>query len=52
MIPRWDRKTNLVFLAGPMVKNPPVNAGDIGWISLGQEDSTCREATKPASPNY
>ena len=34
---------------GPMVKNSPCNAGDMGsWTgSLVQEDSTCRGVTKP-----
>ena len=35
----------------PVVKNPPANAGDTVW-SLGQEDPTCRGATKPVRHNY
>ena len=36
------------FPGGTVVKNPPANAGDTGWI-LVREDSTCREAIKPVS---
>ena len=37
----WD------FPGGPVVKNPPANAGDMGQ-SLVQEDPTCYGATKPS----
>ena len=39
------------LLSGPVVKNPPVNAGDMGSIP-GPEDSTCLGATKPVCHNY
>ena len=42
----WD------FLAGPVVKNPPCNAGDVGSIPGRGIRSTCRRATKPAHHNY
>ena len=38
------------FSGGPVVKNPPVNAGD-RVQSLVQEYSTCRVATKPMHHN-
>ena len=39
------------FSSGPVVKNPPVNAGDMG-LNLLWEDYTCHGATKPGLPNY
>ena len=39
------------FPDGPMDKNWPPNAADIGSVS-GLEDSTCCRATKPVSHNY
>ena len=38
------------FPGGPVVKNPPANAGDTGLILLW-EDSTCQDATKPLHHN-
>ena len=36
-----------------MVKNPPVNAGDMGSVlGLVQEDFMCCRATKPMCHNY
>ena len=35
----------------PMVKNPPDNAGDSGWIP-GNQDPTCHRAAKPMRHNY
>ena len=35
---------------GPVVKNPPANAGYTAF--LVQEDPTCRGATEPAFCNY
>ena len=37
------------FPGGPVVENPPANAGDTG--SLVREDPTCRGATKPVFHN-
>lgn len=38
---------------GPVLKNPPVIAGNTGLITgLVQEDSTCYEAIKPTYRNY
>ena len=43
---------NILDFPGDAVgKNPPANAGDMGW-SLAQEDPTCRRATKPMHHNY
>ena len=39
------------FPGGAVVKNPPANAGD-RVRALGQEDPTCRGATKPVHDNY
>ena len=39
------------FPGGPMVKNLPANAGDMGSI-YGGEDPTCGGATKPSCYNY
>ena len=39
------------FPGGAVVKNPPANAGDTG-LSPGQEDPTCRRATKTVRHNY
>ena len=39
------------FLGGPVVKNLPTHAGDMGSIA-SLEDSTCCKATKPMHPNY
>ena len=36
---------------GPVIKNPPAKAGDMGSIP-GQEDPTCHEAAKPLCHNY
>ena len=41
----WD------FLGGPVVRNLPANAGNMGSIP-GLEDPTCCEATKPLCHNY
>ena len=41
----WD------FPGGPLVKNPPCNAGDTSSQSLLQEDFTCHGAAKPVH-NY
>ena len=41
----WD------FPGGTVVKNPPVNAGDMG-SSPGPGNPTCRGATKPVRHNY
>ena len=43
------RRWSLGFPGGPVVKNPPANAGNMGSI-LGQEDLTCCGASKPRSP--
>ena len=41
-----SRNQQLGFHSGPVVKNPPANAGT--WVrSLVQEDPTCHKATKP-----
>ena len=41
------------FPGGPMVKNPPSNAGDAGSIpGRGTKTPTCRGATKPARCTY
>ena len=41
-----SRSQQLGFHSGPVVKNPPANAGT--WVqSLVQEDPTCHKATKP-----
>ena len=40
------------FYGGPMVKNPPANAGDMGLIPGIREDPTCQEATKPVGHIY
>ena len=41
------------FPAGPLVKNPPANAGYTSSIpGLVWKDSTCGRATKPACCNY
>ena len=37
---------------GPVVKNPPFNAGDTGLIPSPRKDSTCHGATKPMCHNY
>ena len=39
------------FPGGPVVKNKPASAGDMGSIP-GPEDPTCHRATKPACSNY
>ena len=44
------RKKDMNLPGGPMVKNPPANAVDMG-PSLFQEDPTCHGATKPLSHN-
>ena len=44
-------KTDRDFPGGPVVKNPPVNAGDTGLI-LVQEDFTCPRVTRPVCCNY
>ena len=36
---------------GPVVRNPPANAGDTDLIPA-PEDSMCSGATKPMCPNY
>ena len=45
-LPEGLNKEMRDFPGGPVVKNPPANAGDIGWY-LVQEDYTCRGASKP-----
>ena len=44
------KKKDTDFPGGPMVKNPPANAVNMG-PSLFQEDPTCHGATKPLSHN-
>ena len=39
------------FPGGPVVKNPPANAGDMDLIP-SPGNSTCHEATKPVGHNY
>ena len=39
------------FHGGPVVGNPPANAGDTGLIP-GQEDSTGHGTTKPMPHNH
>ena len=46
---RVSRKWLRDFLGGPVVKNPPANAGDADSIP-GWEDPTCHGATKPKHP--
>ena len=36
-----------MFPDGPVVKNLPVNAGNMGWFLLGELRSQCHRATKP-----
>ena len=40
------------FYGGPMVKNLPASAGDMGLIPGIWKDATCQEATKPVGHNY
>ena len=40
------------FPGGTVVKNPPDNAGDMGFRSLVCKDPTCCGATKPECHNY
>ena len=40
----------LDFAGGPVVKNPPINAGDTGSV-LVWEDPTCCGAVKPMHHN-
>ena len=48
----FDLKKLIVdFPGGPVVKNPPANAGDTG-STLVWEDFTCSRATKPMHHNY
>lgn len=39
------------ILGGPVVKNPPCNAGDTGASLVGELDPTCHRATEPARHN-
>ena len=39
------------FLSGPVVKNPPANAGNTQVPSLVWADSTCLRETKPVHHN-
>ena len=39
------------ILGGPVVRNPPCNAGDTGASLVGELDPTCHRATKPARHN-
>ena len=39
------------YHGGPVVKNPPANAGDMG-LTPGPKDSTCHRATKPVCHNH
>ena len=39
------------FLGGPVVRNPPANAGDTDLIPV-QEDSACRGAINPVHHSY
>ena len=43
-------KTFLDFPGGPVVKNPPASAKDMG-LTPGPEDSICLGATKPVRHN-
>ena len=45
------KTTQSGFPGGPVVKNPPANAGDTVQ-SLAWEDPTCQGATKPVCHNY
>ena len=48
---RYKLKLDLgSFPSGPLVKNPPANAGDTQFQSLVWADSTCLRETKPLSP--
>ena len=40
------------FSAGPVVQNPPSNAGDSGSIPAQETDRICLGATKPVHRNY
>ena len=42
----WD------FPGGPVVKNPPSNAGDAGLIPCRGTKIPCLRAAKPANHNY
>ena len=40
------------LLGGPVVKNPPCNAGDLGLtLDWGNHDSTCLRAMEPVPPH-
>ena len=45
------RRKKVGFPGGPVDKNPPADAGDMGSIP-GLEDSTCLGATKPVHRSY
>ena len=45
-----EKKKILDFPGGPVVKNPPTNAEDMGLIP-GLEDPTCCGARKPMCQN-
>lgn len=44
---RSQSKKQSHWLSGPVVQNPPANAGDTETEYLIQKDSTCRTANKP-----
>ena len=48
---RSNKKVCVDFSGGPVVKNPPANAGDMRSVP-GQENPTCFGSTKPESHNY
>ena len=48
----YKNRTDREFLNGPVIKNLPGNAGDMGSIPGQKEDSTYHGATKPAHHNY
>ena len=50
---RQRKKGMWGFSGGPVVKNPPANAGDPSLIpGPGINDPTCHGATKPVCHNY
>ena len=45
------KKCTQRLVGGPVVKNPPCNAGDLGLtLGWGNHDSTCLRATEPVPP--
>ena len=49
----FHKRCNRDFPGGPVVKNLPFNAGDIGWIpGRGTKIPTRHRVTKPMHCNY